>query len=87
MLASLLGFFLAIDVMVGLSVGHSPCHHLRIRSLEIQMGMEMGMALASASLLRLPWVHQSLPLLLKIVDKVKNKVKTSVKLLYGKKRS
>ena len=85
MLASLLGFFLAIDVMVLLSVVHSLCHHLRFRSL----GMEKEMALASLSPspLQFPWVHQLLPLPLKKVDKVKNNnVKNSVKHLYGKKR-
>jgi hypothetical protein len=83
MLVSLLGFFLAIDVMVRLSVAHSPCHHLRICFLGMEM--EMGMVLVLVNPLRLPWVHRSLPLPLMKVDKVKNKVKNSIKPLYGKK--
>lgn len=84
MLVSLLGFFLVIDVMVRLLVAHNPSRHLKIRSLEIKMEMEM--ALARASPLRLPWAHHLLPLPLKKVDKVKNRIKNLIKGLYGKKR-
>jgi len=60
MLASLLDFFLAIDVMVRLLVAYKPCHRLRVRFPE--------MALASP--LRLLRVHL-LPLPQSKVDKVK----------------